>query len=77
MHTQRRRLRNLGGDFTRMSSSAKPGIYPDTANHTILIEQEQPGLVCTITESKSAESEQRLVKALKWLLDSSNENQGS
>ena len=54
-----------------MSSIANVGLYSDTGNRTILIEREQPQLVCKIVASESAESEHRLVKALKWLLEDS------
>lgn len=37
----------------------------------ILTEQEKPNLVCKIVASESVESEQRLVKAMKWLLEDS------
>jgi RNA-splicing ligase RtcB len=56
---------------SRMSSHAHAGRYSDAANRTMLIEREQPQLVCKIVASESAESEHRLVKALKWLLEDS------
>ena len=51
-----------------MSPAATTGI-------AILSEQEQQlGFECKIVASDSAESEQRIVKALRWLLEESRRN---
>jgi hypothetical protein len=53
-----------------VSSKPNVGIYSDPKT-AILVEREQSNFVCKIVQSESAESEQRLVKALKWLLEDS------
>jgi hypothetical protein len=77
-HAAARRLPDARGPASahvaggsRMSSHASARAYGDTGIRRILIGQEQPNLVCTIVASESTESERRLVKALKWLLEDS------
>ena len=72
------RTRGLDNPIVTANAPSPEGVRVDPlasdtgANRTILIEQGQPDIVCTITESP-VESEQRLVKALKWLLDSTDD----